>query len=155
MRSSGKPPCAKFGPLRPDQITTAHCREYAKDRTEAGIKPGSVRTELGHLRACFALAEKSNLITKAPAIKRPPKPAPKELYLTRAEAALLLDADCEPHIRPACLLMLTTSGRVSAILDLTWNRVDLERGQVNLRRDTVGRGKVVPSCRSTTHCAQR
>jgi integrase len=42
-------------------------------------------------------------------------------------------ADCQPHIRLAILLMLTTAGRVSAILDLTWDRVDFERGKVDLR----------------------
>lgn len=155
MRSSGKPVCAKFGALRPDQITTAHCREYAKERAKAGIKPGSVWTELGHLRTCLAWAAKSNLIAKAPAIERPPKPAPKERYLDRNEVELLLAADCEPHIKLAILLMLTTAGRVSAILDLTWDRVDFDRNQVNLRKDMLGprKGRAIVPMNNTLRAA--
>lgn len=155
MRSSGKPICAKFGALRPDQITVAHCREYAKSRAKDGIKPGSVWTELGHLRTCLSWAAKARLIDRAPHIERPPKPAPKERYLTRNEVDLLLAAECEPHIKLAILLMLTTAGRVSAILDLTWDRVDLERGQVNLRRDMVGprKGRAIVPINNTLRAA--
>jgi integrase len=42
------------------------------------------------------------------------------------------------HIKLAILLMLSTAGRVGAILDLTWDRVDFERNQVNLRVDATG-----------------
>ncbi len=34
--------------------------------------------------------------------------------------------------------MLTTARRVGAVLDLTWDRVDLGRGQVNLRGNMLG-----------------
>ncbi|TMV83752.1 hypothetical protein FGG78_22395, partial [Thioclava sp. BHET1] len=33
---------------------------------------------------------------------------------------------------------VTTAGRVGAILDLTWDRVDMLRGQINLRADAEG-----------------
>jgi integrase len=155
MRSSGKPICKVFGALRPDQITVAHCRGYAKDRAKLGIKPGSVWTELGHLRTCLSWAAKARLIDRAPHIERPSKPAPKDRYLTRDEVAVLLAADCEPHIKLAILLMLTTAGRVSAVLDLTWDRVDLERGQVNLRRDQIGprKGRAIVPINNTLRAA--
>lgn len=138
MRSSGKPILARFGALRPDQIDKAHCLAYARDRAKVGIMQGSVWTELGHLRTCLSWAAKARLIDRAPHIERPSKPAPRDRYLTRPEIDSLLAADCEPHIRLAILLMLTTAGRVSAVLELTWDRVDLARGQVNLRRDMLG-----------------
>jgi len=119
--------------LRPDQITTQHCRDYAAARRKSGIKDGSIRTELGHLHAVLNWAAKTGAIKRAPHIERPSKPAPKERYLTRAEIDRLLSAKCEPHIRLAMLLMLSTAGRVSAILQLTWERGDVERGQINLR----------------------
>ena len=34
--------------------------------------------------------------------------------------------------------MLSTAGRVGAILELTWDRVDFERGEINLKVDQVG-----------------
>jgi integrase len=39
----------------------------------------------------------------------------------------------EVNVGLAMLLMLSTAGRVSAILELTWDRVDIERNQINLR----------------------
>lgn len=147
MGSTGKPVIAHFGALRPDQITTDHCRAYAAWRRKAGIAQGSIWTELGHLRTVTTWALAERLIDHAPAIERPAKPAPKDRYLTLAEIGLLLAADCLPHIRLAILLMLTTAGRIGAVLDLTWARVDLERGVINLRATLEGPRKgraVVP-----------
>jgi integrase len=51
--------------------------------------------------------------------------------------------------------MLTTAGRVSAILDLTWDRVDLDRGQVNLRKDMLGprKGRAIVPINNTLRAA--
>lgn len=147
MGYTGKAILPHFGALRPDQITVQHSRDYAKARAKAGRSQGAIWTELGHLRTCLTWAAKVRLIDRAPFIERPQKPAPKERYLTRAEIARLLEADCAPHIRLAILLMLATAGRVGAILDLTWDRVDLDRNQINLRVDSTGPRKgraVVP-----------
>lgn len=143
----GKAVLPYFGALRPDQITIDHCREYTSRRGSAGISKGAIWTELGHLRSCLMWSQKVNLIDRAPYIERPQKPAPKDRHLDRTEVDRLLAADCEPHIRLANLLMLTTAGRVTAVLQLTWDRVDFERGQINLKADQEGPRKgraVVP-----------
>lgn len=123
-----------FGHLRPDQLTTTICRAYTKARRAAGKHDGTIWTELGHLRTVLIWA----LGTKAPKIERPAKPAPKERYLTHAEIRRLLDAPMAAHIKVAIHLMLATAGRVGAILDLTWDRVDWDRGEINLRVDDTG-----------------
>lgn len=145
MGYTGKAILPHFGALRPDQITTEHCRAYASKRRKAGIKDGSIWTELGHLRTALQWAQKTRRIEHAPFIERPQKPAPKERYLTRREIDRLLAAPCEPHIKLAMLLMLSTAGRVSAILELTWDRVDMERGLINLRtsENTTRKGRAV------------
>jgi integrase len=71
-------------------------------------------------------AAKKGLIERAPFIELPPKPAPRERHLTRAEATALL-AEAQPHILLAIRVMLSTAARVGAVLDLTWDRVDLDR----------------------------
>ena len=38
-----------------------------------------------------------------------------------------------PHVRLAVVLLIATGGRVSAILDLEWDRIDFERGGIDLR----------------------
>lgn len=147
MDYSGRAILPHFGALRPDQITTADCRAYAAARRKAGIRDGTIWTDLGHLRSALNWAEKTGLIARAPYIERPAKPAPKERYLTRAEIDRLLAVECEPHIRLAMLLMLSTAGRVSAILELTWDRVDMDRGQIDLRTEGAATRKgraVVP-----------
>lgn len=133
MKYTGKAILPHFGALRPDQITAEHSRDYAAARRKASIKDGSIWTELGHLRSVMNWAFKHGMIDRAPVIERPPKPAPKERYLTRLEIDRLLSVKCEPHIRLAMILMLSTAARVGAVLDLTWERVDMDRGQINLR----------------------
>ncbi len=155
MKYTGIPILDHFGALRPDQVTTAHCRDYTAKRRAVGIQDGSIYTELGHLRTALTWAVKARLVTQAPAIDRPQKPAPKERYLTGAEIDKLLAAKCEPHIRLAIILMLTTAGRVGAVLDLTWDRVDFERGRVNLRSSATGprKGRAIVPMNGTLRAA--
>ena len=127
MRYSGKSLLPHFGAYTPDQITTQMCRGYIAARRDKGIKDGSIWTELGHLRSVLNWAAKRGRIARAPYIERPPKPAPKDRWLTHVEIAALLAAATAPHIKLAILLMLSTAGRVGAILELTWDRVDLDR----------------------------
>lgn len=124
-----------FGHLRPDQINNDMCKDYTAKRRAAGKHDGTIWTELGHLRTVLLWALGPD---KAPKIERPAKPAPKERYLTRPEIAKLLDAPAAPHIQNAIHLMLATGARVGAVLELTWDRVDFERGQINLRTSDTG-----------------
>ncbi|ARC35500.2 integrase [Paracoccus yeei] len=135
MTYTGKAVLAHFGHYRPDQITTELCRAYAKARMAAGISQGSVHTELGHLRSAMTFAERSRIIEAAPYIERPSKPTPKERYLNKDEVQKLIDHAEAPHIALAIHLLFATAGRVGAVLDLTWERVDMERGIINLRLD--------------------
>ena len=51
----------------------------------------------------------------------------------RVQIRALMDGCGAPHIRLAVVLLLGTGARISAVLDLTWSRVDLERGVIDLR----------------------
>lgn len=156
MGYTGKAVLPHFGALRPDQVKVSHCREYAAARTKAGISTGAIHTELGHLRSAVLFAQKHGMIDRAPFIWRPEKPAPADRWLTHAEVGRLLDAAAiTPHIKLAVLVMLTTAARVGAVLDLTWDRVDLDRGQVDLRIDTVGprKGRSVVPINATLRAA--
>lgn len=147
MRYVGEAVLPVFGALRPDQVTPDDCKAYATARAKAGKKPGTIHTELGYLASTLGWARKMRLIGLTPYIWRPQKPAGRERWLTEAEIGRLLAARAAPHIRLAIVLMLATAGRVSAVLQLTWDRVDLERGQIDLRLDAAGPRKgraVVP-----------
>ena len=133
MAHTGKAVLAHFGALRPDQITVADCRDYMAQRMAAGRKVGSVHTELGHLRSALRWAAKVRLIDQAPHIEQPPKPASDVRPLTDRQITALLDGCGAPHIRLAVILLLATGARVGAVLDLEWNRVDFDRGVIDLR----------------------
>ena len=135
IKSTGKAVLAHFGAYRPDQIDMALCRAYVTKRFKDGRKQGTIHTELGHLRSALTFAKKVRIIDRAPHIERPAKPMPKERFLTRQEIAKLRDSARAPHIKLAIDLMLSTAGRVGAILDLTWDRVDFINGKINLRLD--------------------
>jgi integrase len=121
-----------FGKLDPGQITTDLCRLYAVERYGTGKSVGTVHTELGHLRSILVWARDAKLITDAPKIERPSKPAPKDRYLTRDEVRKLIEHAKVPHIALAIRLMIGTGARVSAALELTWLRVDFDRNTISL-----------------------
>lgn len=155
MAYTGKPILEHFGHFRPDQITDGLCRDYARWRASNLRTNGSIHTELGHLRSSLRYAVKVGLIDKAPHIWRPAKPMPKERFLDHDEISQLIDAASAPHIRLAIVLLLGTAGRVGAILDLEWDRVDFERGTINLRLSdsTTRKGRAIVPMNGMTRAA--
>lgn len=79
----------------------------------------------------FAVRER--IIDRAPSIQRPAKPTPTERSLEKEDTAALIDAAASPHIALAIHVLFATAGRVGAVLDLTWDRLDFQRAIINLR----------------------
>jgi len=121
-----------LGRLLPEHLSQETIRRYANERKLAGRQAGTVLRELGTLRAALHWAKREKWITAAPDFRMPVKqPAPRDRWLTREEAAALLDACTTPHVRLFVLLALSTGARKEAIAELTWDRVDLARGIVD------------------------
>jgi integrase len=118
---------AHFGALRPDQVDRAACRAYVAARG-AKVGAGTVHTELTYLRAALRWHDRSGPWV----VELPSKPPPKSRHLTREEYARLVTAAKSQHVRLFIILALSTAGRMAAILDLTWDRVDFERGLIRL-----------------------
>jgi integrase len=117
-----------FAALRPDQITRALCRAYIEQRRGQGAGDGTIHTELTFLRAALHHHQRG----LGAAVELPPKPPPASRHLTRAEYARLLGAAQTPHVRLFVVLALATAARMGALLELTWDRVDFERGTIRL-----------------------
>lgn len=130
MLYTGKAILPFFGAYRPDDMTKNLCVRYDETRRKAGKSQGTIWTEIGHLQSAlnFALGK-----DKSPKLWRPAKPQRDMRILNAGEARKLIDAAHDPHIRLAIALLLGTAGRVGAILELEWDRIDFNRGTVNLR----------------------
>lgn len=129
-----------------DLLAKEQVRRYVDERRAAGaqgasaqhrkiVRPlsdGTLIRELGVLRAALAWAVREKWITSAPFVERPSAPQPRERWLTHDEAAKLLAGAGSPHIQLFIALALYTAARAGALLQLTWERVDLRAGTINL-----------------------
>lgn len=119
------------GNLQPHMLSRGMYRER---RQKEGVGDGTMRREVGVLRAALAWAVRERWIDRAPYIDSPPSPPPRERWLTREEVETLINACASSHVRRFAILAYHTAARAGAILDLTWDRVDLERRRIDYRR---------------------
>lgn len=144
FEATWKPLERHFGHRMGTAVNQEDCREYYRARKREGMSDSTIKTELEFLRACLRFKYDKN----APKLWLPPASKPRDRYLTKDEARQLLDDIETPHVRLFVELALATGARMSAILDLTWDRVDLKRGTVDFnpggRHQTNKRRTVVP-----------
>lgn len=133
-----------FGHSLATAISREDCREHTRKRRLAKRSDSTIRKELEMLRAALRFQYGS----EAPAIWMPPPAKPRDHHLTREQVAKFLDHIETPHVRLFVTLAVTTGARMSALLELTWDRVDLDRGVIDLnpggRHETNKRRAVVP-----------
>lgn len=139
-----------LGELEAEHITREQCRLYAARRRAEGhmvgpadakrrktTSDGTIIRELVTLRAAFRWAVGERWIDAAPYVETPRTPPPRGRWLTRDEAAALLDACVMPHMRLFVALALYTAARRGALLVLRWEAVDLDRGIIDLGTGTA------------------
>ena len=118
-----------FAHLRPDQIDRPLCRAYVLQRRRAKAQDGTTLKELSSLRAALRWQDKNTPAV----IEMPPAPPPRSRHLTREQYRALRDAARQtPHLYMFVVVAYTTAGRASAVLELTWDRVDLDAGMIRL-----------------------
>lgn len=145
-----------FGDLLPSFITKDLCRGYMTNRRNDGVSDGTIHLELGYLRSAMSLAEKEQWITRGPFIPLPQKPPPRDHYIRKSEAPRFLDESKAPHAKLFIVLALCTAARSQAILDLTWDRVDLEARRIDLRdpgRARTPKGRSLVPMNETAYAA--
>jgi integrase len=122
---------AWWGDKKLSDVTARNCRAYAQGKT-----PAAARRDLETLRAAIGHWHREyGPLPSAPSVVLPPKPQPRERWLTRSEVARLLwTARRTPHLARFILLAAYTGSRSGAILSLRWSWIDLARG-VMLRRE--------------------
>lgn len=151
-----------WGDLPVSAITRATCRRYGDQRRRAArrdpetgevlewlpVSPGTIRKELGTLKAALGHAVREGHLVSAPHVFLPPEPAPRDRWLTRQEAAQLLRAARRNakarHLARFILLGLYTGTRKEVILGLQWRPnttggwIDTEAGLMFRRAEGTG-----------------
>lgn len=133
-----KPLLSFWGALKVSDINESTCDAYAAGRdkrpkldvrTGEMLRPepignGTIIRELTTLRAALAYCKDISLLSEVPKVTLPPKPAPKSRFLTRQEAAQLLDAarrnSRNRHLAKFIMVALYTGTRKSALLGLQY-----------------------------------
>jgi integrase len=131
--------------VEPDLIGEQMCRHYRKTRR---VSDSTARYELIQLSTALKWGRGERHITADPKMWLPVLPEREPKHLTRAEFARFFEAVRADHARVYVMLGLHTVARPSAILDLTWDRVDFMRRQIDYRKpdraQTSKRRVVVP-----------
>ncbi len=124
-----------LAPCAPTRSTGPACRRYVAARRKDGVGDGTIWSELTFLRAALRWHDRNT-----PAVvELPSKPPPQDKYLTRPEYERLLELADTPHIRLFIILALSTAGRMTAILELTWDQIDFQRELIRLGDGTKRR----------------
>ena len=110
-----------LGELPVGMVNGPVCRRYGKQR---GRSQGTVRRELGVLRAAINYCHAEGYLTSAPRVRLPPRPPARDRWLTRREvAALIRAARKRPetrHVARFVLVAVYTGSRTETILNLRY-----------------------------------
>jgi integrase len=119
-----------WGDKKLSDVTAKNCRSYAASKSQA-----AARRDLEVLRAAIGYWHREyGPLPSIPAVVLPPKPAPRERWLTRSEAARLLRAARHtPHLARFILLGIYTGTRSGALLSLQWSWIDPVHGTMHRR----------------------
>ena len=124
-----------YGVATVDALTTSNGNSsYEKHCLSQGLKHSTINRRRAVLRAALNYAYKNSRLHSVPYVPTLREGPPRPQYLSRSEAARLLWA--ARHLRHLSLFIriaLGTGARHSAILQLTWDRVDLDRGIIDFR----------------------
>ena len=116
---------AKFwANVPPNLIDAAMCRSYAAQRKRAA---NTIRNELSTIRSALKWAG----VAHAP-MWMPPMPESSVEHLTKTQFRKFLSGCTAPHVALFAQIAVATGARSTALLELQWDRVDLDRRLINL-----------------------
>lgn len=104
------------------------CRSY---RAKRRVGDATARYELMQLSTALGWAFRHGKIDRRPPVWLPPTPERQTRHLTRPEFERFFAAVKADHAKLYVMLGLHTMARPSAILELTWDRVDFMRRRID------------------------
>jgi len=132
-----------FGAMKVSDFGQAAVNRYVDQRTSgrlggSAVQAHSTRKELSDVIAAMNHCAGARRFVVAK-VKLPAAGEPRDRWLRDAEIKALFDAAGDRDLRLFLEIALNTAGRVQAILDLTWDRVDFQTGVIHL--DVPNRAK--------------
>lgn len=120
-----------FGGMRAANITTDKVKTYIEDRMDQGFSNASINRELAALKRMFHLAvectpPKVTLIPHIPMLK---ESNVRKGFFEHSEYLAVKNA-LPGYLKPIVTFGYFSGWRISEILGLTWDRVDLKEGKV-------------------------
>lgn len=117
----------------------SHCHRYAVLRDEMGRARETIRSELLLVRTALswgvekAIKGGKKVLVVAPHIWVPSAGRPRDTQLHPIEVGRLIDRifEAQAHLKLFMLIALATGARTQAILDLTWDRVNLQHRTID------------------------
>ena len=125
--------------VRPGLIDAAMCRSYALQRKRAA---NTLRNELAAIRSGLKWAKVPHAT-----MWMPPIPESSVEHLSKPQFRRFLAGCTAPHVKLFAALAVATGGRSTALRELQWSNVDLDRRQINL--NPRGRVQVANKGRAT------
>jgi integrase len=118
---------AFFANRKPLLLVAQDYRDYAQKRFERGRRAWTVATELRRLNSCFKWAADTHMIPRRPKVwvPSPGEGRTRVLSVEEAKALVVGAQQGDPHINLFVVLAFATGARHTAILDLTWDRIDM------------------------------
>lgn len=111
----------------------ADSRDFIQMRREDGVKDATIKRELTIIGAAFGHAAREERIPKRPKFIMPKGGEPRMRFLTVEEHRSLMLRPMPYWRRIFWLIAFETGVRSQAILELTWDRVDLVNRQIDFR----------------------
>lgn len=134
-----------LGGLQLSALTQTDLRRYSTARTAAGAAPATVNRELAVVSHLLRLAADPEALALLPGlpfrVSLLKEPKGKPVYLRPTEAQALLAAaaqDQSPHVLAFAMVGLHTGMRLSAILRVRLDELDLDRRILWVDRDKAG-----------------
>lgn len=126
-----------LGGLKPEAVTTVHVEQLVAAKRKQGLAPKSVNNVLMTLSKLLRSAEEWGVIARAPKVRLLKAPPPPFDFLEPFESARLLRAAPSASWRTMILLALRTGLRISELVALTWENIDLPRRVLHVRQALV------------------
>ncbi len=115
-----------LGKLPIASVTRGAVREYTVQARNDSLKDGTIRKGLTLMVAALNHVRKEGWIDTIPHIDKPEDSPARQNVLTEKQVKKLIGSAKESHVRLFIMLAAYTLSRKQAILDLTWDRVDLK-----------------------------